>query len=371
MAEHWALALRDTFDDGGPWALPGCRVRQEELLALQGLGVLLLSGRRHPSCGGSLRLASRLLTVPRLALSYVQGNWGARPSLRGRDSEEAATGEAMHFLLEWLMRQIPAEQAHGKVAKERNIHYFMQEFPFMRPPSPAEEDDSAGTWQGDGTLVTGAASRALYLHFGALSPRPPAGAEADRSTYLDESPLNLPLPARTPLTLAPERMRACGDGRRRWAPDECVFCSAPLPEETVLAAPMRLHLWCSFSRHDAIVAARLYAEAPRRLLGGGRPPAEGILLSRGVARAGYRYGPSQLVEALPNGAPVELIIPFLPAPWRLPRGFRLRLEVGACEAPLWLAPPNPDARSPTDIGLPTRTQVCLWHDATHPSRLVY
>ena len=158
------------------------------------------------------------------------------------------------------MRRIPAWRMPGKVAKERNIHYFMRDLPFTAPPARPEEDDSAGTWMSDGALVTKAASRTLYLHFGALSPRPPVGTEAARSAYIDEVPLNLPLPARTPLGLASARMRTGGDSLRRWTPDECVFCSASLPEDTAMAAPMRLHLWCSFSRHDAIVAARLYAE---------------------------------------------------------------------------------------------------------------
>jgi len=375
LLEFWALAMRDTQDDSGIWRQSGCRVVASELASLRELPVLLLAGYSRLSSSGGCHLASRLLALQAKRLEFLLGDWRApfwlpQPSedSDGMLQEEAS---ALHRLVSWLGRLSCMEEDGEVPCNSCKVGYFMHEVPSVI--YPGQELRHQGRWCSGRGLLSGGANRRLFLHFGRLSEEVPAGLSQTHSCYVSEVTRGLRVvrgighdyPASSRVSFGAR------GGSPNWGPEACVFYGPLLEQPLALRAAMRLHLWCSFSRGDAVIAARLFAEVPSSGGGHSGTRLRSVLLARGVARAGYRYGMGQLVSAGNGGSPVEVVIPFFPAAWTLPAGCRLRLEVGDCESPLWIPPPRPDARSPDLAGLPVQNIVCIHHDNDHRSRLVY
>ena len=383
LMEFWALSLRDSQDSSGIWEQAGCLLAAAQLKALAGVPMLLLSGYSLMTGGGACRLASRLLAFCSMPLEFAMGAWKApfwRPGVHGiADEFQEMDGgaDALRRLFSWLDGLSSGKEASETSDEGRKVGYFMHDVPSVM--HPGQDLCRCGQWFSGRAFLSGGANRRLFLHFGTLSEAAVSGVSATRSCYVSE-----PLRGVRVTRDAWKAGGACAGGgeapfRRGdplWGPEACVFYGPVLKEPLVLRAAMRLHLWCSISRGDAVIGARLFAELPGDSRDGGGAACGGgrrrsVLLSRGICRAGYRYGMGQLVSAVNGGPPVELTIPFFPAAWTLPAGCRLRLEVGDCESPLWIAPPRPDARSPDLAGLPVQNTICIHHDCDHPSRLVY
>lgn len=140
-----------------------------------------------------------------------------------------------------------------------------------------------------------------------------------------------------------------------------VYTSEELPEDLTLIGGAELVLHASTSAIDTDFTARLCVVDP---MGCSRNVQESLV------RARYRNG-FEAAEPLVPGEPVEFRIDLGPVGIRVPRGYRIRLDVSSSDFPMWDrnlntgGPIGKEGASASKIAVQT-----VFHDGTRPSRLI-
>jgi putative CocE/NonD family hydrolase len=186
---------------------------------------------------------------------------------------------------------------------------------------------------------------------GALSTEPSAQEPADSFVYDPADPV--PGSFTVGRSAGPETDPG-STGKR---PDILVYTTAPLEEDVEVTGPVSVELWASSSAADTDFTAKLIDVFP---------DGEAIPLCQGIVRTG---------RAVPQPAAPGAVYRYDIDLWATSNlfraGHRIRLHVTSSEFPTYELNPNTGARITHDPeGRTVAATQRVYHDPTHPSRLV-
>ncbi len=195
-------------------------------------------------------------------------------------------------------------------------------------------DGRANTIDGDGTV----------------SRRPPATEPADEYVYDPHHPV--PGPIGIGLT-AGDDIDPRNTGRRR---DVLVYTTRPLVDDIEVTGPVTLELWAASSVADTDFTAKLLDAFP---------DGQVVTICQGIVR-------SRFVAAHPMrpGAIYRFDIDMWATSNVFKAGHQIRLYVSSSEFPTYELNPNTGGRITHDTGQVVSATQRIFHDATHPSRLI-
>jgi uncharacterized protein len=198
----------------------------------------------------------------------------------------------------------------------------------------------ANTYQGDGRLSFDAPSAEPADHY-SYDPLDPTGSAGGHACC--SSP---------PSPVGP----ACQHGAEV-SPGVLVYTTEPLERELVVAGDVVVRLFAASSAPDTDFVIRFCAVDET---GCSRN------LREGIVRASFRESASAPAPIEP-GAVHEYSIPVGPVAVRVPRGWRLRVQVRSSDFPLWDRNLNSGSPDPTTARVAMQT---VFHDGDRPSHLV-
>ena len=194
---------------------------------------------------------------------------------------------------------------------------------------------------------------------GRLTEKPPSSGEVpDRYTYDPSDPVpnagggNCCWPDLLPW--GPYDQRAV---ERR--DDVLVYSTPPLARDVRVAGPVVARLWFASSAPDTDVAVKLVDVLPNGFA---------MILTDGILRARYRDS-FERPRPLSPGEPAELTIEMGDAGNLFRAGHRIRVEVASANFPRYSRNTNTGRQPETDTTM-TAAKQTLFHDPSHPSRIV-
>jgi uncharacterized protein len=141
--------------------------------------------------------------------------------------------------------------------------------------------------------------------------------------------------------------------------DVLVYSTAPLDADLEVTGPVTLRVFVSSEAPDFDVTAKLIDV---------RPDGRAFNLAEGIRRVRYRGGTDWPV-LLPIGEIAEVEVNLSATANLFRAGHRIRVEVAASNWPRFDA--NPQTGAAADAAsLPRVARHTVYHDTTHPSRLI-
>jgi uncharacterized protein len=148
----------------------------------------------------------------------------------------------------------------------------------------------------------------------------------------------------------------CQHGTEVW-PNVLVYTSEPLERDLVIAGDVEARLFAASSASDTDFVVRLCAVDET---GCSRN------LQEGIVRASFRSSLSD-PEPIEPGAVYEYEIALGPVAVRLPRGWRIRVQVRSSDFPQWDRNLNSGSGDPAEVRIATQA---VFHSSDRPSHLV-
>src|SRR5262249_17238012 len=149
-------------------------------------------------------------------------------------------------------------------------------------------------------------------------------------------------------------------------PDVLVFRTEPLNENIEVTGIVRVELWVSSTAPDTDFTAKLIDEVPPN---SDYPLGFDLNIGDSILRMRYRHGFEKQPPLMQRGQIYPATFDLYPTAHIFKKNHRLRIDISSSNYPRFDV--NPNTGEPLGIGRRRmKADNTLWHDESHPSRIL-